>query len=336
MDYEDITSDAQLRDYSRRLAEAPSIAFDTEFVSENSYSPVLCLVQAAANGRLAVIDALAVGDMRPFWEAIVAEGHQTVVHAGRGELEFCLQATGRLPERLFDVQVAAGLTGIEYPAGFGALVQKILGQSSPKHETRTDWRRRPLSKRQIEYALDDAVHLHPMCEALEARLRELGRLEWMEEEMADWKEELHRAAGQERWRRVSGQAGLDARSLAIVRELWKWRDAEARRRDQPARRVLRDDLLVELARRQTADVKRIRAVRGMERGDLLRRAGEHRRGDPAGAVAAGGALSAHGRRATRRRSSPCSGSSSLPPWAASAGRRSWRRIWWAGRTTFAT
>ena len=92
--------------------------------------------------------------------------------------------------------------------------------------------------------------------------------------MADWKEELHRAAGQERWRRVSGQTGLDARSLAIVRELWQWRDAEARRRDQPARRVLRDNLLVELARRQTADAKRIRAVRGMDRGDLLRRAGD--------------------------------------------------------------
>ena len=335
MDYEDIANDAQLRDYSRRLADAPSIAFDTEFVSEDSYSPVLCLVQTAAAGRLAVIDALAVGDMRPFWEAIVAEGRRIVVHAGRGELEFCLQATGRLPERLFDVQVAAGLTGIEYPAGFGALVHKILGQSSPKHETRTDWRRRPLSKRQIEYALDDAAHLHPMCEALEARLRELGRLEWLEEEMADWKEELHRAAGQERWRRVSGQTGLDARSLAVVRELWKWRDAEARRRDQPARRVLRDDLLVELARRQTADVKRIRAVRGMERGDLLRRAG----GIAAaiqGRCRCRRSIAPCDRRGTRRRSSPFLGSSSLRPWGASVGRRGWRRIWWAGRTTFAS
>ena len=273
MDYEDISSDAQLSDYSRRLAEAPSIAFDRSS-SPRTAKARCCAWCKLPPTDLAVIDALAVNDMRPFWEAIVAEGHQTVVHAGRGELEFCLQATGRLPERLFDVQVAAGLTGIEYPAGFGALVQKILGQSSPKHETRTDWRRRPLSKRQIEYALDDAVHLHPLCEALEARLRELGRLEWIEEEMADWKEELHRAAGQERWRRVSGQAGLDARSLAVVRELWKWRDAEARRRDQPARRILRDDLLVELARRQTANVKRIRAVRGMERGDLLRGAGD--------------------------------------------------------------
>ena len=113
---------------------------------------------------------------------------------------------------------------------------------------------------------------HPLCEPLEARLGELGRLDWMDEEMADWKEELRRTVLA---RSVGGgcraMPGLDARSLAIVRELWKWRDAEARRRDQPARRVLRDDLIVELARRQTADAKRIRAVRGMERGDLLRR-----------------------------------------------------------------
>ena len=141
-------------------------------------------------------------------------------------MEFCLQATGRLPARLFDVQIAAAFAGAEYPAGFGTLVSKILGLSSPKHETRTDWQRRPLSKRQIEYALDDALHLQPLRDTLYERLRELGRLGWMDEEMADWQEDLQRTVLQDRWRRVSGNTGLDARSLAIVRELWKWRDAE--------------------------------------------------------------------------------------------------------------
>ena len=274
MDYQNITTDAELRDYCQELAAAEAIAFDTEFVSEHTYRPVLCLVQVAAAGRLTVIDAMTVGDMKPFWEAVVAGSHQTVVHAGRGEMEFCLQAVDRLPERLFDVQVAAGLVGFEYPAGFSTLVQKILGLPSAKHETRTDWRRRPLSKRQIEYALEDALHLQPLCTRLEARLAALGRLAWMEAEMADWKEELRRTVLSDRWRRVSGSAALDARSQAVVRELWRWRDAEAQRRDQPARRVLRDDLIIELARRQTAEEKRIRAVRGMERGDLVRRVGE--------------------------------------------------------------
>jgi ribonuclease D len=274
VDYENITTDNQLRDYARALGSCDWIAFDTEFVSEHTYRPVLCLVQVAAGGRLAVIDALAVGDMHPFWEAIVAGDHETIVHAGRGEMEFCLHAVNGLPARLFDVQVAAGLAGLEYPAGYGALISKLLGESSQKHETRTDWQQRPLSRRQIEYALADVHFLSPIRDALHARLAAQGRLSWLEEEMATRREEIRRALSHERWRRVSGNSGLDARSLAIVRELWKWRDGEARRRDQPARRILRDDLIIELAKRQTADPKRIRALRGMERGDLLRRLGE--------------------------------------------------------------
>jgi len=277
--YRDITSDEQLREYCRELSHAQSIAFDTEFVSEHTYRPVLCLIQVAADGELAVIDPIAIGDVTPFWEAIVAPGHdapghETIVHAGRGELEFCLQAVDRWPERLFDVQIAAALAGAEYPAGLGSLISRFLGQPPPKHETRTDWRRRPLSKRQVEYAINDARFLPPLRDAIHAKLSELGRLGWLEDEMQSWREDVLRSLSQDRWRRVSGNAGLDGRTLAVVRELFHWRDAEARRRNQPARRVLRDDLIVELARRGSADVKHIQAVRGMERGDLQRRMGE--------------------------------------------------------------
>jgi ribonuclease D len=118
--------------------------------------------------------------------------------------------------------------------------------------------------------LDDVRHLSAIRDKLHQRLRQLGRLGWLEEEMAAWQEEVERATFQERWRKVSGNSGLDRRSLAIVRELWRWREAEAQRRDCPARRVLRDDLIIELARRQTADVRRIGAVRGLDRGDLQR------------------------------------------------------------------
>jgi ribonuclease D len=274
VDHTSITTDGQLRDFCGELAQYDSIAFDTEFVSEHTYRPVLCLIQVAAGGRLAVIDALAVADLRPFWETIAAEGHETIIHSGRGELEFCLQAIDRLPARLFDVQIAAGLVGIEYPAGFSTLISKLLGESAQKHETRTDWRRRPLSDRQVQYALEDVHYLPPIRDALHAKLVELGRLAWLDEEMAAWQDGVRRSLSQERWRRVSGNSGLDARSLAIVEELWKWREGEAQRRDSPARRVLRDDLIVELAKRQTADIRRIHAVRGMERGDLHRRSGE--------------------------------------------------------------
>ncbi len=274
MEYENINSDAQLRCFCDDLAESRSIAFDTEFVSESTFRPVLCLVQVASDGRLAVIDALAIDDLTPFWEVISLAGHETIVHAGRSEMEFCLQAIGRPPAGLFDVQIAAGLAGAEYPAAFGTLLSKFLGHSPPQHETRTDWLHRPLSRRQIEYALNDAHYLPPLRDVLGARLRELGRSSWLEDEMVEWRGQIERSLSQERWRQMSGLAGLNARALAIVRELHRWREAEAQRRDQPVRRVLRDDLLIELARRGSSDVKRIRAVRGLERGDLQRRLGE--------------------------------------------------------------
>ena len=218
-----------------------------------------------------MIDAMVVHDVRPFWQAVADGNHETIVHAARGEMEFCFLAVDRLPKNLFDVQLAAGLAGIEYPAGYGTLVAKLLGESSQKQETRTDWRKRPLSKRQIDYAVQDVYYLGQIRDRVHARLEELGRLAWMQEETAAWCAELCRAMSSERWRRVAGNSGLDPRSLAIVHELWKWREGQAQHRDQPARRVLRDDLIIELAKRQTADVKRIRAVRGLERGDLLRR-----------------------------------------------------------------
>ncbi len=274
MQYENITTDRQLEDYCREIADSESIAFDTEFVSEHTYRPVLCLVQVAAGGKLAVIDALAVEDLTPFWEMVVAGDHETIVHAGRVEMEFCLRAVGRQPKRPFDVQIAAGLAGMEFPAAYGTLVSRLVGGASKNRETRTDWRRRPLSKRQIQYALEDADYLHPMRDKLRASLQEHDRLAWFEEEMEIWQAEIQRAFSHERWRRVSGNSNLNARTLAIVRELWRWREAEAERRDTPVRRVLRDDLIVELARRGTADTKRIGAVRGLERGDLRRRIDE--------------------------------------------------------------
>jgi ribonuclease D len=265
-----ITSDGQLRTFCKRLALADWIAFDTEFVAERTYRPLLCLVQAATAEEMAIIDPLAVDDMTPFWQAIAEPGHETIVHAGRGEFEFCLRAVARRPAGLFDVQIAAGLVGVEYPAGFGTLLAKLLNEAPGKLETRTDWRRRPLSQRQIQYALDDARYLSALRHKLHARLEELGRLAWMEEEMEAWQQAVEASLAEERWRRVSGISGLDPRNQAIVRELWRWRESVAERRDRPPRRVLRDDLIVELAKRRTADVKRIRAVRGLERGDLKR------------------------------------------------------------------
>jgi ribonuclease D len=266
--YDHITTDEQLRYFCGIVAEADIIAFDTEFVSEDTYQPELCLIQVAARGKLAIIDPLAVKDLSPFWTLLTAGARETLVHSGREEFRFCLRETGRRPAGWFDIQIAAGLVGLEFPASYGTLAYKLLNKTLAKGETRTDWRRRPLSQRQLEYALQDVLDLETIRWKLYEQLDRLGRVTWLEAELLEWQTDIEDSERGERWRRIGGLTGMSRRSLAVVRELWSWRDAEAQRRDMPARRVLRDDLLLELAKRQTADMKRIRVVRGMEWGNV--------------------------------------------------------------------
>jgi ribonuclease D len=141
-----------------------------------------------------------------------------------------------------------------------------LNARPAKGEQRTDWRRRPLSEEQIEYALEDVRYLLPLHDAMQRKLKKLNRSEWLTEEMERWLSEVHDSRDRPRWRRVAGLGNMSPRNLAIVRELWMWRRSEAERRDVPPRRVLRDDLIVELAKRKSDNVERIRAVRGMHRG----------------------------------------------------------------------
>ncbi len=130
MNYDHITTDRDLAAFCHDLADAKAIAFDTEFVSEDTYRPELCLIQVAAGGRLAVIDTIAVKDVTPFWKLLVAPGHQTIVHAGREEMLFCIEAVGAPPHDFFDLQIAAGLVGYDYPAGYGSLLFKLLGRAA--------------------------------------------------------------------------------------------------------------------------------------------------------------------------------------------------------------
>jgi ribonuclease D len=266
--FELLTTDSQVRDLVDRLSQHAHVCFDTEFVSEHTYRSQLCLVQVAAPGILAAIDTLQARDLEPFWRLLAEPGRTTVVHAGREELGFILHAIKARPAELFDVQVAAGLVDHDYPAGYASIVRRFLNLPTNKGETRTDWRQRPLTNAQLEYALDDVRHLEELWRTMEGRLEKFGRAEWMRQEMADWQDEVEESFSRKRWRRVSGLNGLSRRELAVARELWHWRDSVAEQRDMPPRRVLRDDLLVELCKRKSADERQISAIRGMQRSDL--------------------------------------------------------------------
>ncbi len=267
--YDFVTTADQLESLCSRLNSAGHIAFDTEFVSEFTYYPDLCLVQIASDGVLAVVDPKET-DVRPLWELMVDGDHELIVHAGREEYRFIRRATDRVPGEWFDIQLAAGLVGAEYPASYGKLLNRFLHERLSKGETRTDWRKRPLSDAQIEYALQDVIHLRPIREILVAELERLGRLDWYHGEVESWRKRTEESETRTRWRRVNGTSGLSRRGLMVVKQLWFWREAEARRRDCLARRVLRDDLMVELARRSRSGVTDIQAIRGFQRRDLQR------------------------------------------------------------------
>jgi len=268
-----IIKQRDLDELSERLEAAPIIGFDTEFVSEDTFHPELCLIQVVTPDEMAVIDPQEV-DVAPFWQAVAAREKTTVFHAGREELSFMLRAVGAIPQRSFDVQYAAGFCSNEFPASYGSVVGKFLGKQPMKGEQRTDWRRRPLTDAQINYALEDVRYLLPLFDRLTEILNKRGRLMWLKDELAQWQQSIVNSQDRKDWRRVSGIGTLNARNLAVVRELWIWRQDEARRLNQPPKRLLRDDLLVEIAKRKTDQPDQILAIRGLQRSDLRRKAEE--------------------------------------------------------------
>jgi ribonuclease D len=265
-----VTTPEQLGACCAALASCPVIGFDTEFVGEETYHPRLCLVQVATPERLFLIDALSVGPLDGFWNLVVDPAREVVVHAGREEVRLCRLFSGRAPGNLFDLQLAAGLTGLVYPLGHGALVNQVLGERLAKGETLTEWRRRPLTPEQVRYAFDDVRFLLRAHDKLVGRLNRLGRLDWAREEFA----RLALVAGpedqaaEERWRKLKGLGGLDRRKLAVVRALYAWREERAATLNRPARTIVRDDLLVEIARRSPSKPRDLQVVRGLAHRDL--------------------------------------------------------------------
>ena len=265
-----ITKQAEFDALCRYLAESNTVTFDTEFVSESHFRPRLCLLQFGTADRIEAVDPFEVEDLSAWWEIMTDDVTTVVVHGGREEVRFCLRATGERPRRLVDVQVAEGLLSRGFPLAYKALVQRVLGQRVDGSQTRTDWGRRPLSSKQIEYALEDVKYPLSIWEKQQASLKRLERLDWALDEFERRIDDYEAEDQREGWRKLSGVQKLSRREMAIARELYAYREQEAERRDRPPRTVLRDDLIIDLARRKPKTVKDVTATRGMQRRDYRR------------------------------------------------------------------
>lgn len=253
-----------------KLAALPRFGLDTEFVGEETYHPRLCLVQIATDEGLYLVDPLAIPTLDAFWKIVADPAKQVIVHAGREEVRLCHLWCGQPPGRIFDLQIAAGLVGCTYPMGHGSLVGQLLRKTLAKGETLTEWRTRPLTKAQIRYAFDDVRYLLALWKKLSDKLQKLGRETWAEEEFAKMTasatpEEPGLAPGTDKWRKLRGAGSLDRRHLAGLRELYEWREGLAAQLNRPARAVVRDDLLVEIARRNPKNDRDLSTVRGIQK-----------------------------------------------------------------------
>ncbi len=262
-----VTHPAQLAACLTHLAQAPLIGFDTEFVGEDAYRPELCLIQVSTAEGLFVIDPYECGPLDDFWALFLDPKRTIIVHAGREDVRMCYFQTGSAPPNVFDVQIAAGLVGMTYPIGYAGLVHDLLHQRMTKGETLTDWRQRPLTPAQVRYAYDDVRFLLPAHRKLTERLKRHQRLDWAKEEFAT---AVRRAVADdvtiERWRKIKGIGALDPRALAVAREVYGWRDRFAERLNRPPRYMMRDDILIEIARRAPTKAEDLHAVRGLPRG----------------------------------------------------------------------
>lgn len=256
------------------------IGVDTEFIREQSYIPSLELVQVSTpDGMVVAIDYGTIGYVEgdPFVEILCDPGILKVMHAADQDLEMFHLLTGEVVGPIWDTQLVTGLFGYNGRLGYQAVAENLLGQKPTKGETLTDWSQRPLTPEQLHYALEDVRCLIPLYDTEIEALEKLGRVDWAHEECERSRASVEkmiatRADMQTLYLRVKGWSGLDRRGLAVLRELAIWREEEASRRNRPRGSIMKDEILVELARRSPQQPAQLRALRGIQPRDIDRNA----------------------------------------------------------------
>lgn len=261
-----ITEQSELEAFCAQVGHGRYITVDTEFIRERTYYPRLCLLQIANKEQAAVIDPLAGLDLAPVLALMQNPKLIKVFHAARQDIEIFYQMSGHIPVPIFDTQVAAAVCGYGESVSYEMLVRDITGDELDKSSRFTDWAARPLSERQLKYAISDVTHLCPIYETLRKRIEDSGRLAWIEEEHVHLSDPaVYDPHPEEAWKRLK-YGHMKPKNLAVLRELAKWREIEAKKADVPRGRIVKDDVLVELAflaPRREADIESMRRTGGL-------------------------------------------------------------------------
>ncbi len=262
-----ITSTNDLASAALRLASADFIAVDTEFMREQTFWPKLCLVQLAGPEDEIILDPLAPGiDLAPFYALMTDERVLKVFHAARQDIEIVFGAAGQMPHPVFDTQIAAMVCGFGESVSYVNLVKTVTGASLDKTSRFTDWSRRPLSDKQLAYALGDVTHLRRIHDYLAAELEATGRSSWLSEEMAVLTDpKTYTLHPEDAWKRLKLRV-KNRKSLAVLMELAAWRERLAQAQDVPRGRILRDEALYDIANHVPTAPEQLSALRTLSEG----------------------------------------------------------------------
>jgi ribonuclease D len=263
-----ITDTDALARFCARQMGSGFIAVDTEFMRERTYWPILCLVQVAGPEEAAAIDALAPGiDLMPLLNLMADQGTLKVFHAARQDIEIFFNLSGTVPTPLFDTQIAAMVCGFGDAVSYETLVARLAQATLDKSSRFTDWSRRPLTDRQIRYALADVIHLRTVYEKLQQRLASNGRASWFAEEMAELSNaDIYRSDPGEAWRRFRLRGRVHPRFFGVLREVAAWRETAARQRNLPRGRIVRDEAILEIAAHAPKTIEALARTRSLGKG----------------------------------------------------------------------
>ena len=272
---EPITTSEELAAVCARMRKHRYVTVDTEFLRETTYYPLLCVAQMATSDEAVVIDALAPGiDLAPFFDLLVDEKVVKVFHAARQDIEIVWNMAGKIPHPIFDTQVAAMVLGYGDSISYDQLVQRITGDQLDKSHRFTDWTRRPLSDAQLVYAVSDVTHLRDVYLKLDEDLHKRGRANWVSAEMEVLTSpDTYRADPERAWERLKSRV-RKPKELGVLIEVAAWREREAQTRDVPRSRVLKDEVLGDIAVQAPTSIERLSHLRSLPKGFERSRWGE--------------------------------------------------------------
>ncbi|MCK5726546.1 MAG: ribonuclease D [Thiotrichaceae bacterium] len=261
--YDYIDTQEQLTLFVKKALQYDWIAIDTEFIREKTYFSDLSLIQIATESQLACIDPLAIDDISVLKDLLLNPKITKVLHAAHQDQEIFYNIFGEVPAPIFDTQPAAAVLGIGEQVGYAKLIENILGISLEKTQSRTDWTRRPLSAKQLDYAIDDVRYLREAYPLIIAKLKQQQRLDWLSADFEYYTQaETFDPKPQLMWHKVKGHQRLKPRTLTIVRDLAAWREHQAIKSNRPRRWIMSDNVIIDLAIQQPNSVDDIKTMRG--------------------------------------------------------------------------